>query len=84
VIGRVGVEPALHGPRRHLQRPPPRRRLDRLEVQPVQGARTYERFDLGDDFRVEGFLEPLFWAAPCEAAAGASSWALAHCSQASQ
>jgi len=61
-----------------------RGRLDGLEVQPVDRAQTYERFDLGADFRVEGFFEAPFWAASREAAWGASSWASAHCSQASQ
>lgn len=60
VIGLICVEPLLHGPSRDAQRTLPRGRLDRLEVQPVDRARSYERCDLGDDLRVERLLEPLF------------------------
>ncbi len=84
VVGRVGVESLLHGPRRDGERTSARGRLDRLEVQPVDRARAYERFDLGDDLRVEGFFAAPFLAASCAVASGVSSWASAHCSQASQ
>lgn len=60
MIGRIGVEPSLDGPRCHLERLTSGRRLDRLEVQALGGALAYERFDLGRDFRVEGFFEPPF------------------------
>jgi hypothetical protein len=81
MVGRVSVKTALDGPGRHLQCATTRRGLDRLEVQPVDGARAYERLDLGRDFSGEGFLEAPFFAASGEAA---FSWASAHCSQASQ
>jgi hypothetical protein len=84
VIGRIDVEPPLDCPRGHLEHPAPNRRLDRLEVQTVGGARAYEPFDLSDDFRLEGFFEAPFWAPPfLEAASAASISASAHRSQAS-
>jgi len=59
--------------------------LDRLEVPVLDGVAAYERVDLRDDFGREGRGEPPFWAAPAgAAAAGVSSWASAHCSQACQ
>ena len=84
VAGLIRVEPLLHGPRREGERLAARGGLDRLEVQPVDRARAYERLDLGDDLRREGFCEPPFGAAACAAASGASRWASAHCSQARQ
>jgi hypothetical protein len=85
VVGRVGVEARLHRARRDLERPTPRRRLDRLEVQALGRALAYERFDLGRDLGLEGFFEPPFLAASAsEAASGASNWASAHCSHACQ
>jgi hypothetical protein len=84
VVGAIRVEPLLHGPSRHAKRTTAGRCLDGLEVQPVDCARTYERFDLGADFRGEGFFEPPFLAASCEVASGASNSASAHGSQASQ
>jgi hypothetical protein len=84
VIGVAGVEPLLDGARRHLQRPPPRGRLHRLEVQPVGGARHDQRFDLVDDLRFEGRFAAPCLAASFEAASGASSSASAQCSQACQ
>jgi hypothetical protein len=80
VIGEIGVEPSFDGPRCHLERPTPRRRLDRLEVQALGGARAYERFDLGRGFRFEGFSEPPFWEPPSKVAAPASSFASHSCS----
>ena len=73
MVGPVRVQSLLDGASRNGERAPTRGRLDGLEVQPVDRARTYERFDLGDDFRVEGFFEAPFLAASCEAAWGASS-----------
>jgi len=84
VVGAIRVEPLLHGPSRHAKRPLAGRCLDGLEVQPVDCARTYERFDLGADFRGESFFELPFLAASCEVASGASNSASAHGSQASQ
>ncbi len=84
VIGVVGVESLLDGVRRDLQRSPPCGRLHRLEVQPVGGARSDQRFDLLDDLGFEGRFEAPFLAAPFAAASGASSSASAHCSHACQ
>ena len=84
VAGLIRVEPLLHGPRREGERLAARGGLDRLEVQPVDRARAYERFDLCDDLRREAFCEAPFLAASCAAASGASRWASAHCSQARQ
>ncbi len=85
MVGRVGVEATLDRARRDLERLTPRRRLDRLEVQALGRTLAYERFNLLGDFRIERFFEAPFLAASgSEAASGASSWALAHCSQASQ
>jgi hypothetical protein len=60
VVGRIGVDPAFDGTRRHLQRPAARGCLDGLEVQRVDGAGAYERLDLGEDFRLKRLFEPLF------------------------
>jgi hypothetical protein len=84
VIGRIGVEPSLDGPRGHLQRPTPRRRLDRLEIQRVDGAGAYERLDLGAGFRRKRLSEPPFLAPSARAASSACNSASPHCSQASQ
>jgi hypothetical protein len=71
------------GARRHLQGPPAGRRLDPLEIQPVDGTGPYQRSDLGDDFRLEGLFEAPFFAASVSAAAAPSSVS-AHLSQACQ
>jgi hypothetical protein len=84
VVGPVRVQSLLDGASRNGERAPARSRLDGLEVQPVDRARTYKRFDLGDDFRVEGFFEAPFLAASCAVALGASNSASAHGSHASQ
>jgi len=64
---------------------PASRRLDRLEVEPVDRASTYERFDFPDDLDVERRLEaPFLAASSSEAASGAASSASAHASQACQ
>jgi hypothetical protein len=85
VVGEVGVELLLDHQCGHRQSPLPRSELDRLEAQPVDDARSYERLDLGDDLSVEGFLEPPFSAAVCSAVAGMSASSLsAHRSQARQ
>jgi len=74
----------LDGAGRHPQRLAAHSRLDRLEVPARDRVGAYERFDLRDDFGREGRLEPPFGAASDEAASGASSWASAQRSQASQ
>jgi hypothetical protein len=58
----------LDGARCHLQGPPPRGNLDGLKIQSVDGRRPYERRDLGDDFGVEDFFEPPFFATSSEVA----------------
>ena len=84
LVGRIGVETLCHDPRRQPQRLPADGDLDRLEVKRVGHARPYERLDLPDDLRLEGRPEPPFWAAAGAAASGASSWASAQRSHASQ
>jgi hypothetical protein len=79
----VGVQALRDGARRQCQGPPPRGGLDRLEVEPVTCARAYERLDLLDELRREGFLEAPFFAASAPAAAASSS-ASAQLSQARQ
>ena len=83
MVGIVGVQALRDGASRQGQCPPTRGGLDRLEVEPVGGARTYERLDLLDELRREGFLEAPFFAASASAAAASSSVS-AHLSQASQ
>ena len=84
VVRGVSVDPLLDGAGRHAQRLAACRRLDRLEVPALDGVGAYERFDLRDDFGREGRFEPPFLTASCAAASGASSWASAQRSQASQ
>jgi hypothetical protein len=72
VIALVRVEPLLHGPSCESQSPSPRRRLDGLKVQLVDRAPAYKRFDLGDDFDLEGLFEAPFLTASSEAEAVAS------------
>ena len=60
MVGRIGVEPAFDGARRHLECPTTCRRLDGLEVDAVDCSGTNQRFDLGDDFRLERRFEPPF------------------------
>jgi hypothetical protein len=74
VIRDVGVEPPLDGARGYPQCPAPHRRLDRLEVQALAGARAYERLDLSRDFRVEGLFEAPLLPASSEVASPASSF----------
>jgi len=76
VVGVVGVEPPLDGTRGQCEGLSAYGGLDGLEVQTVDGARTYERLYLGDDFGLEGFLEPPFLAS----ASDALSLALHNCS----
>jgi hypothetical protein len=79
VVGLIVIQPAFDGTRRDVQRAPACRRLDCLEVQPVDAPGAYERLDLGDDLRVEDRLEPPFLAASSpETASGVSNWASAH------
>jgi hypothetical protein len=80
VIGRIGVEPSLDGPRGHLERPTPRRGLDGFEVQALGGTLAYERFNLGRGLRVEGSFEPPFWEPSSEVAVPTSSFASQSCS----
>lgn len=74
VVGAVGVEAlfdcATGDPKCRM----PRRRLDRLEVDPFRRARTDQRVDLGFDLGDEGAGEAPFLAAAGSAAWGASSW----------
>jgi len=67
VIRLVCVEPALHRSRRDAQSLAARGTLDRLEIQPIDGAGAYERFDLGEDLRLEALLEAPFLAASAAA-----------------
>ena len=84
MVGGVGVEAPLDGPRRDLQGLASCRRLDGLEVQAVDGTWPYERLDLGDDFRVEGFFEAPFLAPSCAVTSTTSSWVSAQRSHACQ
>jgi hypothetical protein len=68
MVRRVGVEPTLDSARCHLQGAPPGGHLDCFEIQTVDSGPAYERRDLGDDFGVEGFFEPLFFAVSSETA----------------
>lgn len=63
MVRRVRVQASLDGARRHFEGLPARGHLDRLEVDAVGGTRADQRFDFGNDLRLEGFLEPLFSAA---------------------
>ena len=73
MVGVVGVEAPLHRPTGDPQRLSAYRRLDRLEVDPLGRARTYQRVDLGFDLGNEGAFEAPFLAASVEAAWGAFS-----------
>ena len=84
IIGPISVERLLDGAGRYSQCLAPRLRLNRLKIQAVDRTRTYEPFDLPDDFRLEGFSEPPFLATFCEVPSAESSSASAHCSQACQ
>jgi hypothetical protein len=84
MIRDVGVQALLDRPGGESKCPPPRRHLDRLEIDLVADARIYERFDLRDDFRLEVRFEPPFLAASAEAASAESSSASAQRSQACQ
>ena len=84
IVRPISVEPLLDGAGRYCQRLAPRRRLDRLKIQAVDRPWAYERFDLRDDFRLEGLLEPPFLATFCEVPSAESSSSSAHCSQACQ
>jgi len=75
VVGRVAIQSLLDGARCHRQRLATCIRFNGLEVQPIDSARSYERLDLGDDLRLEGFFEPPFLAASCKAASPLSSLA---------
>ena len=46
-----------------LERQPPRRRLDRLEVDAVRRPRADQPLDLGPELRRDGFREAPFFAA---------------------
>jgi hypothetical protein len=81
VVRGVGVEPLLDRPARHAHRLAVHGRLEGFEVSVVDGARAYERFDLGRDFPREDRREPPFSAS---SAACCASSASAHLSQASQ
>jgi hypothetical protein len=63
VVGPVGVQSPLDRASRDAERAPACPDLDRLEVEPLERARTYERFDLGDDRGIEACLEAPFLAA---------------------
>jgi hypothetical protein len=71
MVGGVRVEPTLNRSRGNLQRLTARGRLDRLEVQALRRAMTYEPFDLLGNLGLEGFFEAPFLAASAsEAASG--------------
>jgi hypothetical protein len=84
VVRLVGIQPAFDGTGRDRKSAATCRSLDRLEVQPIDTVGSYERFDLGDDLRVEERFEPPFLATSSEAASGGSTIASAHCSHADQ
>ncbi len=71
----VGVDALLDGPGRHAHRLAADGRLEGLEVPVVDGARAYERFDLGNDLAFERRFEPPFLTASGEVAWGAASLA---------
>jgi hypothetical protein len=75
MVRRVGVETLLHGPRRNRKHAAADARLDRLEVHPIDRARSDQGFDLPLDLRLERRFEAPFLAASSEAASGeAISW----------
>jgi hypothetical protein len=84
IVGPISVKRLLDGAGRYSQGLAPRRRLDRLKIQAVERTRTYEPFDLRDDFRLEGLFEAPFLATSCKVASAESNSASAHCSQACQ
>ncbi|MBM4396148.1 MAG: hypothetical protein FJ087_10700 [Deltaproteobacteria bacterium] len=57
VVRLIVIQPAFDGTRRDMQRTPACRRLDCLEVQPVDAPGAYERLDFGDDLRVEDLFD---------------------------
>ena len=63
IVGPVRIQPALHRPSRKAESQLAGGPLDGLEIQPVGGARPYERFDFGVDLGREPFLEAPFFAA---------------------
>ena len=79
----VGVEALFEGAGRHAQHAAPEGHLHRLEIEALAGARAYEGFDFLGDLSLEGGVEAPFLAAGA-AVSGASSWASAQPSQASQ
>ena len=63
LVGAVGVQVRGDGPPHDLERQPPRRRLDRLEVDAVRRPCADQPLDLGADLRRDGFREAPFFAA---------------------
>lgn len=84
VVGGVGVEPLLYRPGRQTHRLAAHGRLQGFEVAVIDGARAYERLDLGRDFAREGCPEPPFSAPSSELCSSASSAASAARSQSCQ
>jgi hypothetical protein len=65
---------------RDLQGTPPRGDLNGLEIQSVNGGGPYERRDLGEDFSVQGFFDPPFFAVSSETASADAKRASHICS----
>ncbi len=73
MVGPVSVESLFQGPSRNPERLLPGDCLDRLEIQVTYRLRAYERFDFGDNFRVEILFEAPFLPVASETAPGSSS-----------
>lgn len=84
IVGGVRVESLFDCARRHTQRFPAGRDLNRFQIPTVDASRPYELLDFRADLGFERRFEAPFLAAPSEAACGVSSSASAHLSQASQ
>jgi len=56
-VGMVGVETLLDSPRGQLQRLPPNGRLQRFQVQIVQGLAPQQSFNIPQDLRGEETVE---------------------------
>lgn len=80
VIRGVSIESTLDRMSRQGQGLPANGGLDGLEVQPIRSTLAYERFDLGEELRVEDLFEAPFLPRSSEAISGATSMATQSCS----
>ena len=67
IVGPVRIQPPLHNPSRKAESLVAGGPLEGLEIQPVDRAQPYERFDFSVDLGREPFLEAPFFAAAAAA-----------------